>query len=174
MSKSVYILTTTVILSIWGLIYLSNRQPTPKIASQNDNTQLTKEVTPIARATDVQASFAIFTNGTFRVFTAAMYHNLSSDVYIEASRPNVVKIKKTGVTWNDFFTTLPFSLTRECLITGTKETFCTGSNGKLQFYINGTKNSDVLNQEIQQGDKLLVTFGKESEDVIRRQFDRVP
>jgi len=43
---------------------------------------------------DKQASFAIFTNGTFRVFTAAMYHNLSPNAYIEASNPNVIQIKK--------------------------------------------------------------------------------
>jgi len=121
-----------------------------------------------------QASFAIFTNGTFRVFTATMYHNLSPDVFIEGSNPNVIQIKKDGLTWNDFFSTLPFKLTHECLTTGTGQTFCTGSNGTLKFYINGEKAVNVLDQQINNGDKLLVTFGNETELEIKEQYDRIP
>lgn len=128
----------------------------------------------MAQTTDIQSSFAIFTNSTFRVFTAPMYLNLSQDVYIEASNPNIIQVKKSGITWNDFFSTLPFSLTSECLTTGTNETFCTGRKGILQFYLSRVKNSDVLNQEIKQSDKLLVTFGSESEAEIQKQINRVP
>ncbi len=120
-----------------------------------------------------QASFAIFTNGTLRIFTAAMYHNLSPDVYIEASNPNKIIIKKSGVTWDDFFSTLPFKLTKNCLVTGTKQTFCTGSKGTLRFYLNGDKKESALDLEIQNGDKLLVTFGDDSESVIKSQLDRL-
>ncbi len=129
---------------------------------------------PLIQEVDKKASFAIFTNGTFRVFTAAMYHNLSQDVYIEANNPNIVRVKKSGTTWNDFFSTLPFKLTSQCLTTGAKETFCTGNGGVLQFYLNGEKNDNALNQEIQEGDKLLVTFGTESGAQIKQQLDKIP
>src|SRR3990172_6251669 len=56
---------------------------------------------------DKKAAFAIFTNGTFRIFTDPRYHNLSSDVYIESTNPNIVLIQREGITWNDFFKTLP-------------------------------------------------------------------
>ena len=103
-----------------------------------------------------------------------MYHNLSDDVYIEAGSPNIIKVKKAGVTWNDFFSTLPFKLTQDCLTTGTKETFCTGSKVSLKFYLNGERKESVLDQEIQSGDKFLVTFGNESEDAIKQQIDKIP
>lgn len=121
-----------------------------------------------------KAGFAIFTNGTFRVFTAAMYHNRSSDVYIQADNPNVVHIKKSGATWNDFFKTLPFKLTKECLTTGTKETFCTNKNATLQFYLNGKQDQNVLDKQISAGDQLLVSYGNESKEQIKRQLQQIP
>lgn len=58
---------------------------------------------------DYHASFLIFTNGTKRVFTNPMYHNLSEDVYIEAPNPAIVHVTKAGVTWGDFSPLYPWS-----------------------------------------------------------------
>lgn len=121
-----------------------------------------------------QASFAIFTNGVFRVFTAPMYHNLSPEVYIEAKNPNIIQVKKAGITWNDFFKTLPMALSRECLTTGTKEQFCNSSTQTLKFYINGQKVADFLNRQINAGDKALISFGSETENQIQEQLKRIP
>ncbi|MBI4066337.1 hypothetical protein HY411_01330, partial [Candidatus Gottesmanbacteria bacterium] len=91
-------------------------------------------------------------------------------VYIEGTNPNVIKIKKSGITWNDFFNTLPFSLTHECLTTGTKETFCSNTTKTLRFYLNGVRKTTVLEEVIQSGDQLLVSYGNEGDDVISRQL----
>lgn len=121
-----------------------------------------------------KAGFAIFTHGTFRVFTASMYHNLSPDAYIEASNPNITKVKRAGITWNDFFKTLPFKLTKECLTTGTKETFCTNNNATLQFYLNGKQDQNALDKQISAGDQLLVSYGNESKEQIEKQLQQIP
>ncbi len=123
---------------------------------------------------DSRAAFAIFTNGIFRVFTAAMYHRRSGDVYIEETNPNIIKIKKAGVTWDDFFKTLPFTLTHECLTTGTKETFCTNANKTLRFYLNGVLKTTVLDGVIHHSDKLLVSYGNEEEPIISQQLKKIP
>lgn len=103
-----------------------------------------------------------------------MYHNLPQDVYIEANNPNIVKVKKSGITWNNFFSTLPFKFTHDCLTTSIKEIFCTGNNGTLKFYLNGERKEAIRDQEIQNDDKLLVTFGNESEYTIKQQVDKIP
>lgn len=104
------------------------------------------------------ASFEIYTKGTKRIFTAAMYHNLSDDVYIEASDPSVIHVERDGVTWGEFFGTLPFSLSEECLATGTGQEFCDGDGGELKFFLNGEGVSGVLGREIGEGDELQVIF----------------
>ncbi len=172
--KKVLVFVVIIFLVSLGFMFFSKKLALPKSQLSNNITLPETVDTSVTPITNVQASFAIFTNGTFRIFTAAMYHNLSQDVYIEADNPNIVQVKKTDTSWNDFFLTLPFSLTSECLTTGTKETFCTGSEGALQFYINGKKTTDALSRKINDGDKLLVTFGKESDVQIKRQIDKIP
>lgn len=123
---------------------------------------------------DYKAAFAIFTNGTFRIFTAPMYHNQSNDAYIEVKNPNIVRVKKEGTKWNDFFITLPFKLTKDCLTTGTGQTFCNGNNGRLRFYINGKEDTTALDKKISNGDRLLVTYGDENEQKIEEQIQKIP
>ena len=173
MNKLVLIIVVIILLGVSGA-FIINQQPGKSQQVQQQNISTDFVTTSQSQTVDKQASFAIFTNNTFRVFTASMYHNLSSDVYIESSNPNVIHIKKAGVTWNDFFSTLPFKLTNDCLTTGTKETFCTGNKGVLKFYLNGEKKEKVLGEEIQNRDKLLVTYGAESDVDIKRQIENIP
>lgn len=148
---------------------------TPPSSVENTSKRaISPPVTQASESVEKEASFAIFTNGLFRIFTAPMYHNVSPDVFIDASNPNVVHVKKAGITWNDFFKTLPFSLSKDCLTTGTGQTFCTTENQRLEFYINGERSPDALDQVIQNGDKLLVTYGASSETQIRDQLQQIP
>src|SRR3990167_4261038 len=163
MNKNILVLILAVILIFGYLFFLKKPSTTSQQVNIQKQTEPKKESssnTNILETIDYKASFAIFTNGVFRVFTAAMYHNLSSDAFIQADNPNIVHVKKNGITWDDFFKTLPFKLTKDCLTTGTGQTFCTGQAGKLKFYLNGLEDKDALDKIINQGDKLLVSFGK--------------
>lgn len=165
MSKRI-ILVVLFLLIISAIIYFLSSQKT------RQNKSFMQKFIP--KKVNYKAGFAIFTNSTFRLFTAPMYHNLSSSVFITADNPNIVNVKKEGVTWDDFFKTLPFKLTTDCLITGTKETFCTGDNGGLKFYLNGSRVDDLLKRAIQKADRALITFGNEDEEQIQTQLQQVP
>ena len=106
-----------------------------------------------------KATFSIITNGTTRIFTDPKYHNQSEDLFIEASNPNTVMVKKNGVTWNDFFKTLPMEITKECLTTGTGQIFCSDETKTLRFFVNDNEDKDALDKEIQNGDSLRVEYG---------------
>ncbi len=155
-----------IVVFLLGLVFLLISSHSGKT---RDNTLDYKPstVTPAEK----KASFAIYTNGTFRIFTSPMYHNLSEDVFIEPSNPNIVIVKRDGVTWRDFFSTLPFSVDERCLITGTKQTFCTNDNSTLQFFLNGKRNQKALNQIIESGDKLLITYEAENSQIIINQIN---
>lgn len=161
-----------VVLSSVFLIYKNNNSKT--LISENNVRQTSSPTASPNIPVDIQASFAIFTNGTFRIFSDERYQNLSEDVYLQNPNPNIVNVKKENITWNDFFKTLPMKLSKDCLVTGTKQTFCTGSAGSLKFYINGTEDSDTLDKIIHSNDKLLVSFGNESEEQIQNQLQQIP
>src|SRR3989337_644656 len=98
--KPILILVVVGVLAIVGFFVISSR---PDFRTKRSELiPQTKEETEI-KTVETKASFAIFTNGTFRIFTASMYHNLSEDVYIQADNPNVVHVKKSNTTWDDFF-----------------------------------------------------------------------
>lgn len=174
MNKLIFVGIVITILLVAGYFIFSNSKKNTNSTADETSLKQSNISSSVPQTVNSQASFAIFTNGTFRVFTASMYHNLSEDVYIQADNPNVVLVKKSGITWDDFFKTLPFSLTKNCLTTGTKETFCTGAKGTLKFYLNGEQEEEILGLEIQNNDTLLVTFGNESEIVIKEQIDQIP
>ncbi|MBI2621205.1 MAG: hypothetical protein HYW63_00975 [Candidatus Levybacteria bacterium] len=154
-----------------GIFYLFNSKQSNQ-SQTSSTTQNSSEIT--SEKFDYKASFAIYTNGTFRIFEDPKYHNLSEDVYIGSSNPNIVNIKKANITWDNFFKTLPMSLRKDCLTTGTIQTFCTNGEFVLQFYINGTRNQSALDQVINLGDKLLVTFERENSPVIQSQISSIP
>lgn len=155
------IIITLIIIGLISLgILFSTYSPLKETKINNPQPSSAPSVTDIAtpEIVNYKASFEIHTNRTIRVFSDPRYHNLSPDVYIEAANPNVVIVKKSQVTWQDFFNTLPMKLEKECLTTGTGQVFCSGSDGKLEFFINGVKEENALNIVINDGDKLLVKF----------------
>ncbi|MBP9819281.1 hypothetical protein KBC79_00935 [Candidatus Woesebacteria bacterium] len=108
---------------------------------------------------ETTAQFEIYTRGTKRIFTQSMYHRQSPDVYIEKLDPSTIHVLKKDITWNEFFKTLPFSLSKECLVTGTKQTFCSNDNEKLRFYINESETPNALDLPIKHNDFLKVIYG---------------
>lgn len=119
-----------------------------------------------------KASFIIFTNGTLRDFSEPKYHNRSEGVFITAENPTQILVKRKGITWNDFFKTLPapMKLTKDCLYTGTGQEFCNGEAGSLKFFLNGVRDENFLSREIQNGDKALISYGNETESQLQAQL----
>lgn len=170
--RTVLIVGTVAIIVIAWFLFFSSAKPTNELKTAISPTPQTEESQ--SKIADIKAAFAIFTNGTFRIFTAAMYHNLFADVYIESSNPNIVHVKIANITWDDFFKTLPFKLSKECLTTGTGQSFCTKGNQSLKFYLNGEIDPSALDQVIKDGDQLLVTVGNDSEAQIQSQLQQIP
>lgn len=171
-----WVMIAVIPVVLFAVLLVSRSQPTtepPPIASSGSPKLSTDTTDVTPQPADFTAAFAIYTNGTFRVFTASMYHNRSPDVYIETANPNLVRVKKSGVTWQEFFDTLPFKLTPDCLTTGTGETFCTSEVNQLAFYLNGVNTSDALSREIKPRDQLLVHYGKEDIEIVQQELEKL-
>jgi len=144
-------------------------------SSEGDDKNIFEAMTEVMKQKDNpgQATFVIFTNGTKRNFSDSMYHNLSSEVFIRAANPEIIKISKEGITWEDFFKSLPMKLASDCLETGAGEKYCSEGTNILKFYLNGEKVNDLLSREISDGDQLLVSYGSETDDQIQLQLSQL-
>lgn len=138
------------LLLLGSFFFIQNKTP-KKDASLTSKIESEKEIS---------AAFEIYTVGTKRVFADPKYHNRSEDVFITADDPGRIIVKKERITWQDFFDTLPspMKLTKECLTTGTGQQFCTGQGSTLKFLLNDQENPNALDQEIKNGDELIVRF----------------
>lgn len=145
----------------------------PELSSISPTSKLTSPTKLSSPDLPYKAKFAIYTNNTFRVFTAAKYHNRSPDAYIQAVSPNTVIVTKVGITWGDFFKTIHLNINKECLTTGTGETFCNNQNSQLKFYLNDKIQKNLLEMEISPNDKILITYGDEAEEVINSQLQKI-
>lgn len=157
--KAIPFVVVGIIILLGGFMVFLNKpqtEPAPKME------QTTSTIAPFTtnQPVDIKASFTIITGNITRSFTNSKYHNQSADVYIEASDPIMVHVKKSGITWGDFFKTLPMKLTKDCLITGDGETFCDQKDGSLNFYLNDTKTPNLLEKQIKEGDKALIRFSQ--------------
>lgn len=135
------------------------------------NNQLLTTPTPIS--TPFKAYFAIFTSGTFRLFDNARYKNQDSKIFIDDQSINSVTVTDINTTWQYFFDTLPMKLTRDCLTTGTGQKFCNNTTSNLKFFVNGVENPNALSEIINEGDRLLVTYGSTGSATIQSQLDRL-
>lgn len=107
----------------------------------------------------VAATFLIYLHGLPKELKNADFFNQSSRVFISTANPRVVQVKTLGVTWDDFFETLPMTFSKECLVSEVNQEFCTYNDLKLYYYLNGKEEEDIFSKEIKNGDKLLVTYG---------------
>lgn len=150
--RPLFIIVVIILVGVSLYFYKDNRSTVIKVTESTPS--------PVTKISDVEiiATFKIVTNGTVRIFSDSKYHNLSKDVYITSQNPNTIEVKKESVTWEDFFKTLPMSLDKNCLVTGTKQTFCTNKSKKLFFYINDVETPNALDNVINKNDHLLVEY----------------
>lgn len=129
-------------------------QLSPKPVENSDSDSNSNQNSPA----NFTATFEIYTLGTKRIFTQAMYHRQSEDVFLTNDDPSIVHVQKPNTTWTQFFDTLPFSLNKDCLVTGTGQKFCSNENAKLHFYLNGVESPDALDQIIKPDDHLKIEY----------------
>lgn len=167
------IIVGVIVIALAGAVFLlaqtRSRKPTQPFiespfqspSSLTPESAFESEIKPTEtqpQTANITASFTIRTDNITRSFRDEKYHNQSKDVFIIAQNPNAVHVIKNGITWSDFFATLPMKLTKECLITGDGETLCDGQQGTLQLYLNGIEDEDLLDREIKNIDTVLILF----------------
>lgn len=133
-------------------------------------------------------------HANFALFVAGERVDLSADEYMEdvatcavgetvlpATRahlhnnnPDVAHVHHEGVTWGHLLMNLGFGLGEEHLALDDGPVLTEGEGRTLKFILNGQPQYAVHNELIRSGDRLLISYGSESEqEVLRLQFPQV-
>ncbi|MDO8634283.1 MAG: hypothetical protein Q7K34_03240 [archaeon] len=98
---------------------------------------------------------------------------LSSFVHLHDGDGKVLHTHAKGVTLGVFFESLGMKFSKECFVLDRGEQFCNGNGKTLKLFVNGKLNQEFENYEPQDLDRILVTFGDETEDEIEQQINSV-
>lgn len=136
------------------------------------------------------ADFALFIRGVQFDFNKPEFisdaegKELAQYVHIHEPRYTVVHSHATLTKWDEFFTSLGFTLTdpsfpginseRTCMTLPDKTKLCNTETEKWKFIVNGVKVDGISNVIIGDLSRVLISYGPETADeVIKDQFPKV-
>ena len=103
-------------------------------------------------------------------FSAPAYQIKSSWIHFEGRDGSTIHKHATGVTLGYLFETLSLGLTDQCFEFQDGRNFCTNDDYELMFYINGEQVSDIRGYEIEEDDRILISYGTETPEEIDAQL----
>ena len=123
------------------------------------------------------ADFALYIDGKQYDFNQERFFStteeeLSENVHLHEPYL-VVHVHREGTTWREFFHSLGFELTDECLTLPEGDQYCTSGTVRLSFILNGVKVDAVAFQDITNIDRLLISFGSESDEELMQRWAEV-
>ena len=172
------VITISLIIGLSAGLFLNMSDLDLKIQSfvdeieNADKSQSESEIGQVGSAHE-HASFHVVINGSEKDFTGQKFQLNSRHVHLENNNSDIVHKHATGITWEMFFQTMNLSTSVEkgdlCL-----EIYENKSCGNGSVVLNNEFNAS-LNQEISQGDILLIILNTEgwrdvSEEYMQKQI----
>ena len=106
-------------------------------------------------------------------FSATTYQIKSSWIHFEESDGNTIHRHSSGVTLDYLFGTLGIGIDEDCYIFADGRQFCTNEDYSLKYFINGDSVNDINDYVIQDDDRILISYGGETEAQITEQLNEV-
>jgi len=86
-------------------------------------------------------------------------HILHPDFHFHDGNDDVVHRHADGITLVEFFASLGFTLTKDCLTMDTGVQHCFNENDRLMLFVNGIEEKDIANYIPEDEDRILLYFG---------------
>lgn len=135
------------------------------------------------------ANFALYIDGQREEFKSARYYTeiasctLSNEMvpveraHMHDNVNDVVHIEDHSVTWGQFFTNIGWTIGPTAIMAPGDTIHAEDDTSKLHLILNGLDYTDfggLQNTVIHDKDKLLVSYGNESDALLKKQFSAIP
>jgi hypothetical protein len=135
------------------------------------------------------ANFALYINGHREEFKGIGYYTEvemctlnttmvpSERAHMHDNVNDVVHVEDHAVTWGQFFSNLGWIMGPTSIISPGGAVYAKNGNNKLHIMLNNQDYTDfggLQNTVIKDKDKLLVSFGDESDGMLKQQYDSIP
>ncbi len=121
----------------------------------------------------IHLDIKVYVDGAFVDFSQPQYQLRAKFVHFEDGRGDVVHVHATGVTVADILDTLKIKFDQKCLTLNNGVKYCSDNVKTLNFFVNDLKNEDYGNYVVKNLDRILISYGSENQDQIKKQLDSV-
>ena len=103
-------------------------------------------------------------------FDSPAYQIKSSWIHFEDSDGTTIHRHSSGVTLDYLFANIGISIDNECYKFPDGRQFCTNEDYSLKYFINHEPVKDINDYVLEQGDRILITYGSETPEQIEEQL----
>ena len=103
-------------------------------------------------------------------FTSPAYQIKSSWIHFEDSDGTTIHRHSSGVTLDYLFANIGISIDNECYKFPDGRQFCTNEDYSLKYFINHEPVKDINDYVLEEGDRILITYGSETPEQIEEQL----
>ena len=103
-------------------------------------------------------------------FSVPSYQIKSSWIHFEESDGTTIHRHASGVTLGYLFDSLNIGINSECYIFPDGRQFCTNEDYSLKYYINHELVKSIYDYVLEEGDRILITYGSETPEQIEEQL----
>lgn len=107
------------------------------------------------------------------ICSTAGSNNPQARAHMHSNIDHVVHVHDKAVTWSDFFANLRYGLSNKSLALDDKVLVDGADGKKLTFWLNGQQVDHIANKVIGDQDRLLISYGSESQTILKKQFSNV-
>ena len=118
----------------------------------------------------IHASLLVKIFGDKFEFSTPNYQVKTSWIHFENSDGDTIHRHSTGVELEFLFNSMNIPVSDQCFGFPDGRQFCTNEDYTLQFYINQQKVDDIRKYIVQEDDRILITYGNESQEDIDKQL----
>lgn len=121
----------------------------------------------------IHSDFKLYLEGKAVDLSQQKYQLRSQYVHAEDGDGDVVHVHATGATLGYFLGTIGFSVDKECISDGLGARHCNNDSLSLEVYVNGIRRDSPENYVFENLDKVLVSYGKNSQSDIEYELSTV-
>lgn len=121
--------------------------------------------------------FKVFLEGNEISFNKLKFNEVSKYAHLHLTNPHgdkVIHIEGTeNITIGLFFESLGMKFNSTCFVLDTGEGFCNNFEKRIRFFVNGNENFQFDLYEFRDLDKILITYGDETDREIENQKNSI-
>lgn len=119
------------------------------------------------------AIFEVSLDGTPIDFSQRQYQVQSQLIHVEGGDGTTLHRHATGVPVGEFLRSVGMNIENSCFVSNDGNRYCDDGTKQLRFFVNGTSQNSIMDYVLVENDRILVTYGNETQEQLDAAFERL-